>query len=133
MPTAVSPARSMTVLLAEDEILVRVTMADALRDAGYAVVETSNAEEALAVLNSDTPVDLVLTDMRMPREGDGAVLVRGVRNNFPVVKIVMLAGQTPDEVMLAELDAFFLKPCDPLLIVSQIQALMPAITAQPRD
>ncbi len=60
----------------EDEVSVRLMMADELRSKGFAVVEAANVEEALAILESSTRVGLVLTDLQMPGAMDGLGLAR---------------------------------------------------------
>jgi len=58
--------RQPVVLVVEDDVLVRLTIADYLRDARYAVIEAANAVEALEVFASGVPVDVVFTDVQMP-------------------------------------------------------------------
>ena len=78
LPQECVTTRRWAVLVVEDEILVRLTMADCLRAAGYVVVEAANATEALAVLTSGEPVDVIFTDVRMPGAMDGLMLARWV-------------------------------------------------------
>ena len=54
------------VLVVEDEVLVRLMMADELRGRGFAVMEAANVDEALAILESSSRVDLILTDVQVP-------------------------------------------------------------------
>jgi len=49
----------------EDEALVRYYIADILRTAGYRVVESASGEEAIAMCNSKTPIDIVFTDIHL--------------------------------------------------------------------
>lgn len=65
-----------SILFVEDEILIRVLLTDALRDAGYEVVEASNGEEAVVLLQSGKPFDLLITDVNMPGSVDGITLVQ---------------------------------------------------------
>ena len=67
---------AQTVLVVEDEILIRFILADSLRDIGYQVLEAGDGAEALAILNSGQAVDLIVTDVRMPGEVDGMELSR---------------------------------------------------------
>jgi CheY-like chemotaxis protein len=55
-----------TVLIVEDELLIRLDLADHLRSAGLTVVEASTGDEALTVLKANDAVDLVVSDIRMP-------------------------------------------------------------------
>ncbi len=69
----------LCVLLAEDEPSIRMTLGDALSDAGYRVVLAEHTEGALAALDAPEPVpDVVISDVRMPGAGGGAVLERSL-------------------------------------------------------
>lgn len=58
-------------MVVEDEILIRMTLVDSLIDEGYRVYQAANADEAAAILKSREPIDLVITDVRMPGSMDG--------------------------------------------------------------
>lgn len=62
----ITPAQSSTILLVEDDELVREIAAETLRDAGYKVVAMPDGEAAFEVLPTVRP-DLILSDVRMPR------------------------------------------------------------------
>jgi CheY-like chemotaxis protein len=81
-----------TVLVVDDEVLTRMTIARQLRDCGYTVIEAANADEALIVLGH-RPIELhiVLTDIEMPGSMDGFAFAKWVRQNRPELD-VMLAG-----------------------------------------
>jgi CheY-like chemotaxis protein len=91
-------ARARTILLVDDEVLTRMTIARQLRDCGYTVIEAANAEEALIVLGH-RPVELhiVLTDIEMPGSMDGFALANWVRQNLPELEVI-LAGTLPRAV-----------------------------------
>jgi CheY-like chemotaxis protein len=72
-----------TILFSEDDVILRAVVARQLRDEGYSVIETSNAEEVLLVLPAGIPVDLLLTDVRMPGTLDGFALHAWCARNFP--------------------------------------------------
>jgi CheY-like chemotaxis protein len=55
-----------TVLVVEDEVLVRLMIAEELRSAGFQVIEAADADEALAVLANITDVSVIFSDIRMP-------------------------------------------------------------------
>ena len=55
-----------TVLVVEDEVLVRLMIADVIRSAGYEVIEAANADEALDVLAHTRGVSLIISDIRTP-------------------------------------------------------------------
>jgi CheY-like chemotaxis protein len=113
-----------SILLVEDEVLIRMMIADKLREAGHTVIEASNADEALEVLrHSSIGVRVVLSDIQMPGAMDGVGLAREVRSRYPVIKIVLTSGHLagPD---YAEHDGFFSKPCDLATIISHIKTLL---------
>lgn len=81
-----------TVLVADDEVLVRAAIAGYLRECGYRVVEAANAEEARTVLaDTDIRVDVVLSAVEMSGDMDGFGLARWTRENCPGVEVI-LAG-----------------------------------------
>ena len=113
-----------TILVVEDEVLVRMALAETLRDEGYSVLEAANADEALAVLASSAPLDLVLTDVNMPGSLDGVALGRYVRTTRPALKVVVVSGRVPPEAATEAADAFLAKPYEPASIVRTIDALL---------
>ena len=116
---------SVTVLVVDDEVLIRVMLTEALRERGYLVVEAANADEALSVLHSSIGVDVVVTDLRMPGDVDGAGLARVVRAEHPSAKVVMLSGEAPKVDLHDILDRCFLKPCDFAELATEIETLAP--------
>src|SRR3546814_931318 len=81
-----------TVLVVEDEVLIRLMVSDELRDAGFRVVEAANADDAMAYLQAGEPADLVFSDVRMPGSMDGIALAEKLRSDFPHVRIVLTSG-----------------------------------------
>jgi two-component system, cell cycle sensor histidine kinase and response regulator CckA len=86
-----------TVLLVEDEDAVRMFGARALKNKGYKVLEASNGEEALEVINngSNQKIDLIISDVVMPGM-DGHTLVQLVRHEMPNIKIVLMSGYSEE-------------------------------------
>ena len=72
------------ILVVEDEVLVRMMLADQLREAGYRVVEASDADEALRLLQHDElDVKAVISDIKMPGSMDGIELAHVIRSKYP--------------------------------------------------
>ena len=91
-----------TILVVEDDVLVRMPIAQYLRDCGYKVIEASNADEAIQVLlHQETPVDVVFSDIDMPGAVDGFELAKWIREHRPGLD-VLLAGTVPRAVESAE-------------------------------
>ena len=67
---------AQTILVVEDEFLIRFMIADSLRDIGYEVLEAADGDEGLDILISGQAVDLMVTDVRMPGGVDGMELTR---------------------------------------------------------
>jgi DNA-binding response OmpR family regulator len=80
------------VLVVEHDILVRTVVAAYLRQCGYAVVECGNAQEAMAVLQSDVAIDIVFSEVGLAGELDGFGLAQWVRRERPSVKVILTAG-----------------------------------------
>lgn len=81
-----------TVLVVEDESMVRMPIAEYLRDLGYNVLEAGDANEAIAAMDAEEPVSLVFTDIRMPGKMDGYGLAEWFRSNYPQVPVLLTSG-----------------------------------------
>lgn len=119
-----SRVEKTTILVVEDEVLIRLMIADALREQGFSVVEASNGDEALTVLQSSLPVDLLLTDIRMPSKMDGLVLARVARAARPDLKLIIASSQRADGDFADIADAFFCKPYDVNVLVGRVKTLL---------
>ena len=84
-----------TVLLVEDEPLIRMTLAEDLRGFGFAVIEARSADEARGLLLEHPEIDSVVTDVRMPGDLDGLDLARLVATERPEVRLVIMSGNWP--------------------------------------
>jgi DNA-binding NtrC family response regulator len=87
-----------TVLVVEDDILVRMPIAQYLRECGYKVIEACNSDEAMAVLSHEqTAVHIVFTDIEMPGMVDGFGLAKWIREHRHGLDVLM-AGTVPRAV-----------------------------------
>jgi len=118
---------SHIVLVVEDDVLIRLMIADQLRERSFAVVEASNADEAITLLQSQIAVNLVLTDVRMPGSMDGIALAKLVRETRPELKLVITSGNSTGDTSAA--DAFFRKPYDLDRVIDRIEELLAPGTA----
>jgi CheY-like chemotaxis protein len=98
-----------TVLVADDEPMIRMMLADALEDEGFLVIEASNVLEAVAVLGN-RHVDCLVTDIDMPGGLNGLDLVRFVRGFDASMVIVVTSGRVPNEGDLLANERFRQKP-----------------------
>jgi len=122
-----------TILVVEDEVLVRMCIADGLRDAGYAVIEAANAHEAMDVLGHDSvDVTLVFSDIRMAGSIDGIGLARAIRATYPIIKILLTSSHLA-ELRPTEHDGFIPKPYQTKEVIRHIKALTSEENARDAD
>jgi two-component system cell cycle sensor histidine kinase/response regulator CckA len=86
-----------TVLLVEDEPTVRGVAERALTRHGYKVLTADNGEEALEIINSGEPIDLLISDVVMPGM-DGPAVVREARKSRPELKILFMSGYAEEQL-----------------------------------
>jgi two-component system cell cycle sensor histidine kinase/response regulator CckA len=86
-----------TVLLVEDEPMVRTVAERALTRHGYQVITADNGEEALDVLARGEPIDLLISDVVMPGM-DGPTMVREARKSRPELKILFMSGYAEEQL-----------------------------------
>ena len=104
----------LVILLVEDEVLVRMVAADVLEDAGFTVLESTNAEEALRLLETRPDVQVLFTDVNMPGALDGLGLAQTVHERSPEVGILIGSGRIrPDPGELPPGTRFIAKPYAP--------------------
>jgi CheY-like chemotaxis protein len=87
----VEPRRPV-VLIVEDEFLLRMDAAAMIAAAGFEVVEATNADQAIDILESRRDITVVFTDIQMPGSMDGLKLARAVRGRWPPIKIIATSG-----------------------------------------
>lgn len=90
-----APVMAPLVLLVEDEPLLRMVMADQLRETGFAVVEARSGDEARILVQSGVRPDAMISDMRMPGTLDGAALTRWVWSHIPDLPVMIVSGESP--------------------------------------
>ncbi|MDB5715744.1 MAG: response regulator [Sphingomonadales bacterium] len=86
-----------TVLVVEDEDMVRTVAERALSRHGYTVLTASHGEEALEILGKGTHIDLLISDVVMPTM-DGPTLVRHAREQFPDLPILFMSGYAEEQL-----------------------------------
>ena len=91
------PQPGHTVLVVEDEVLVRLAVAGYLRDRGFQVLEAANGAEAVAILSADIAVDVVCSLVQMPGDLNGFALARWVRSNRPSVQTLLTSGHVGED------------------------------------
>lgn len=88
-----------TVLVTEDEPMVRAVVAETLLDAGYTVQEAGDGMEAMETLAAGS-IDLLITDIQMPRM-NGYQLAEAAMARWPKLKIMLMTGYAREGVPVA--------------------------------
>lgn len=120
--TKLDEASGPLILVVEDEILIRMVMADDLRLAGFQVLEAINGEEALALFTGNPDICLVLSDIRVPGSIDGVQFATLVKQQRPDLPIVLVSAHLPDG-RESVADHFFRKPYDQTAVISLVREL----------
>jgi len=100
-----------SVLIVEDEIILRMATADEFREGGFFVNEAANGDEAVEMLRSYSNIDAVFSDVRMPGTLDGIGLAEWVRLHYPNIRMFLTSGTLdafPTNQPVA--DGYFPKP-----------------------
>jgi CheY-like chemotaxis protein len=120
------------VLVVEDEVLIRLMIAEYLREYGYRVIEARNGEEAKSILGNEDEVGVVFSDVRMPGSIDGLALARWISRNKPDIGILLTSAYVaPAEAAEAGPAARELlrKPYAPSEVLQRIRGLTGGATA----
>jgi DNA-binding NtrC family response regulator len=118
-------ADPQTILVVEDEPLIRMSAVAALQDAGYWVLEAQNSAEALNILSQHSEISILVTDVRMPGHMDGLALVTWVQLNNPGIRsVVVSANATAAEAGKAGAFGFVAKPYLPDTIIKAVHDTM---------
>src|ERR1700674_2110137 len=81
------------VLVVEDEMMLRMRAVDIVEDAGFTPIEAVNGDDAFAILESRSDIDLLFTDIQMPGTMDGLKLAHAVHERWPSIKIILVSGK----------------------------------------
>lgn len=122
-------AASRTILVVDDEVLIRMAVAQQLRECGYRVVEAANADEAVTVLrHRAVDIQVVLTDIEMAGSMDGFALGAWIREYCPGVKVILAGSESRAVKAAIELCASGPRPgrYDPHNLLDYIRSLKAA-------
>ena len=103
--------KSVTVLVVEDEFLIRSHAMDVIEEVGDIAVSAANADAALQILSHRSDIDVVFTDINMPGTMDGLQLAHEIHNRWPSIRLILTSGKTEpkDEEMSGD-GRFIRKP-----------------------
>jgi CheY-like chemotaxis protein len=111
----------------EDEPLLRLATVETLRKAGFAVIEVATAAEAMTVVQGRAPLDILMTDIRLPGPMDGLSLAVKLRAARPEIGIVVASGHGLDSSVPDVVDVFFRKPYDFERVARRMRELLSAL------
>lgn len=122
------PGGNETILLVEDEEIVRSLVRTVLQANGYTILEAQRGDEALALAQQyDGSIDLLLTDVVMPLMS-GRKLAEQLKVFRPLTKVLFMSGYTDDRVVrpgvLAAEVEFLSKPFSPSLLASKVREVL---------
>lgn len=124
-PSSQIRIRRARLLVVADTLDILYLVAYVLRDAGYEVIEATNARDAMRHFEA-CPADVVVTDLHMPEE-DGLELIRWLREFIPRVPVVAISGGDRTTLVPAGrlgADAILEKPLDLRKLVNVVRALL---------
>jgi CheY-like chemotaxis protein len=113
-----------TVLVVEDELLMRMNAVTLVEEAGFAALEATNADEAITILEARKDIRIVFTDINMPGSMDGLKLAHAIRRRWPPIELILTSGDLQiEEEKLPSRGRFLSKPYHPTELRSALSDL----------
>ena len=115
-----------TILVVDDEPMIRMAVTDHLKDCGFLVIEACNAEEAIEVLEAVPDIALVFSDVRMPGSLNGIGLVQWLSQYRAGIPVILATGDMGKAYAASELCGahFFPKPYSLDAVGQKVQELL---------
>ncbi|MEY4708289.1 MAG: hypothetical protein RJB58_2012 [Pseudomonadota bacterium] len=111
----------ITILVVEDEAVIRMCTASTLEDAGFRVLGADCSAEAIEILSCHAEISILMTDVHMPGQMNGLGLVAQVRRDHPDIRAIVVSGNTSAaDASMAGATGFLAKP---FLAQTMIQAV----------
>ena len=113
------------VLIVEDDPVSRLLITRCLHQHGIDTIEVSVGSDAIAILERDTPIDVVFTDICLPGKIDGVGVARWIREKRPELPVILGTGTKVGRAAsaLARQHRTFLKPYNVVELVTEIRRL----------
>jgi len=119
-----------TVLVVDDSRSVRAVIGTTLQVAGYNVIQATDGQEGLDILNGDNHIELIITDLNMPNM-DGITFIREIKKmpDYKSTPICMLTTETEQSKLeqgnSVSTDAWITKPVQPAHVINIVTRLLP--------
>jgi CheY-like chemotaxis protein len=111
----------LTVLVVEDDAMVRDIIVTELADAGFAVIEAPSGDDALVILQRETSIDVLFTDIRMPGDLDGWDLAERARELRPKLPVIYASGFSATPAREVPGGVFLTKPYTTRVILDAVR------------
>lgn len=119
------PPPSVSVLVVEDDEILRSLMVDAISLLGFKIIDCASADEALPMLEEDTSVALVMTDICMPGRMDGLALAQVIWTRWPGLPVIVTSGQRSMPEGMPSNPRFLQKPWSLVTLHHAIKSCLP--------
>ncbi|ACI49874.1 response regulator receiver protein [Gluconacetobacter diazotrophicus PA1 5] len=127
LPDAV-PMDKAPILLVEDDFLIRMALAAYLRErGGFTVVEADDTATALAAIDAQPCLSILLTDMRIPGPMSGSDVAAAARAKWPDLPVLYVTGTAArgdGSAVSANRDSYVGKPFEPSAVLKQVHAML---------
>jgi CheY-like chemotaxis protein len=125
MMDAMANKPAPVILIVEDDPFLRMLTVEFVKEAGFETLEASDADQAIAILESNSEIVVLFTDINMPGSMDGLKLARVVSNRWPAIEILIASGH----VRLTQADLppngrFLGKPYPAEAMISELHSLV---------
>lgn len=121
------PVPQHTVLVVDDDAIIRYELVDLLEEHGFAVLDASDADEAIRVMETHSGIGAVLTDVEMPGSMDGIKLVQFIRHRWPPTALFVISARAlTADTELPERTSFYGKPLDARRLLRDLNAALDA-------
>jgi DNA-binding NtrC family response regulator len=111
------------VLVVEDEPIIRMETVQMVRDAGYAVLDAPNTDDAIAILEGRQDIHAVFTEIRVPGHLNGVELAHAIVKRWPLVRVVVTSGVPRADNFPADW-SYVQKPYDGAQLAGALRALL---------
>jgi CheY-like chemotaxis protein len=122
--TPPAPLHWPIALIVEDELLIRCDLADCLRDAGWMVMETPNADQAMALCKDGIVVHVLITDIQLDGCANGWDVAEAFRASSSDVAVIYTTGNNHDRKRRVPNSLHFTKPYQPTEVLRACQELV---------